>query len=133
MIMASSTAAVRRIGSETRTRVPSSQPPSLTCSTSTTRLGWTCGSTSINCEPPQSVNGICGWKQAVGWLLCTVIMSDQMCSCCRNLQVANHILSMVLVAHNFLTFQEVMQSSLRETLVQEIKKLQGGKCSSSNK
>ena len=32
----------------------------------------------------------------------------------RNLQVANHIPSMVLVAHNFLTFQEVMQSSLLE-------------------
>ena len=111
MNMASSSAAAR-IGSETR--VHSSQPPSLTCSTSTTRLGWTCGSTSVNCEPPQSVNGICGWKQAVvGWLLCTV-MSDQMCFCCRNLQVANHIPSMVLVAHNFLTFQEVMQSSLRE-------------------
>ena len=51
------------IGSETS--LPGSKPPSLTCSTSTTRLGWTCGSTSVNCEPPQSVNGICGWKQAV--------------------------------------------------------------------
>ncbi len=30
--------------------------------TSTTRLGWTCGSTGVHYKPPHGVNGIRGWK-----------------------------------------------------------------------
>ena len=36
-------------------------------STSTTRLGGTCDSTSVNCEPPQSVNDVCGRKASYNW------------------------------------------------------------------
>ena len=33
--------------------LPSSKPLSSIVSTSSTRLGWTCHSISVNCEPPQ--------------------------------------------------------------------------------
>ena len=45
------------------------------------RLDWTCGSTSVNCESPQSVNDVCGRKQdgqlQLSQLSCPVILSDQ--------------------------------------------------------
>ena len=61
---------VRHILCINETNLPSSKPPSLACSTSTTRLGWSCGAgTGVNCEPPQSVNSICGWRQAAAKLI----------------------------------------------------------------
>ena len=41
-------------------------------------MGWTCGSTSVNCEPPQSVNDVCGrmasynWASFHGFMVCHI-------------------------------------------------------------